>query len=241
MAALPQHCTAAADPKRPLVAALITTAVVTLLSHLLPNDYAAAGVGLCFLVAVQRIALHSADTQTVRHWGLSLGGLLEVAPLDARRMFRESVEALQWALGVALLVFPPFTVGWLLWYEPQSGFALPEVSRLGEEAVGQLLVIALPEEAFYRGYLQRALDDAWPPKRRFLGAPLGRGVVVTSVLFAVGHLLTEPYLGRLAVFFPALLFGWLRARTGGIGASVLLHASSNLFASALALGYGLTP
>jgi membrane protease YdiL (CAAX protease family) len=40
------------------------------------------------------------------------------------------------------------------------------------------------------------------------------------------------------VFFPALLFGWLRARTGGIGAPVVFHALCNLFADYLAKSYG---
>jgi membrane protease YdiL (CAAX protease family) len=43
------------------------------------------------------------------------------------------------------------------------------------------------------------------------------------------------------VFFPSLLFGWLRARTGGIGAGTAYHASCNLFASLLGRGYGLFP
>jgi membrane protease YdiL (CAAX protease family) len=62
---------------------------------------------------------------------------------------------------------------------------------------------------------------------------------MTSAIFAVGHLLTEPNPSRLAVFFPSLLFGWMRARTGGIGASVLFHAACNLFVSFLAHGFGL--
>jgi membrane protease YdiL (CAAX protease family) len=45
----------------------------------------------------------------------------------------------------------------------------------------------------------------------------------------------------LSVFFPSLLFGWLRARTGGIGASVFFHALCNLFAAYLARSYGLLP
>ena len=49
--------------------------------------------------------------------------------------------------------------------------------------------------------------------------------------------MTEPHPARLAVFFPALLFGWLRARTGGIGASVVFHALCNLFSATLARGY----
>ena len=58
-----------------------------------------------------------------------------------------------------------------------------------------------------------------------------------AFIFAVGHVLTIPHVSRLAVFFPALLFGWLRARTGGIGAGVLFHAMCNLFSAALARGY----
>jgi hypothetical protein len=55
----------------------------------------------------------------------------------------------------------------------------------------------------------------------------------------VGHLLTEIHPSRLAVFFPALLFGWLRARTSGVGAPLALHALFNLFASYLAQSYRL--
>ena len=33
---------------------------------------------------------------------------------------------------------------------------------------------------------------------------------------------------RLATFFPGLLFGWLRARTGNVVAPAVAHALSNL-------------
>ena len=39
---------------------------------------------------------------------------------------------------------------------------------------------------------------------------------------------------RLAVFFPALLFGWLRALRGGIGAPAALHVLCNLLSDLLA-------
>ena len=64
-------------------------------------------------------------------------------------------------------------------------------------------------------------------------------LILTCAAFALGHVLTEPNPGRLAVFFPALVFGWLRARTGGVGASIVFHALCNLFASTLGRGYGL--
>jgi membrane protease YdiL (CAAX protease family) len=102
------------------------------------------------------------------------------------------------------------------------------------------LVIALPEEAFFRGYLQSALDGRWKGRSwRILGADLGPGWLLSAAIFAVGHVLTIPNPARLAVFFPALLFGWMRARTGGVGAAVLFHAMCNLFSMWLAHGYGL--
>ena len=71
---------------------------------------------------------------------------------------------------------------------------------------------------------------------RVLGADLGPGIVRLGAVFAVGHFLTIRIPARLAVFFPALLFGWLRARTGGIGAGVVFHALCNVFSAALGRG-----
>ncbi len=61
---------------------------------------------------------------------------------------------------------------------------------------------------------------------------------MTSAIFALGHLLTIHDPGRLAVFFPSLVFGWLRARTGGVGASIAFHALCNLFSATLLQAYG---
>jgi membrane protease YdiL (CAAX protease family) len=103
----------------------------------------------------------------------------------------------------------------------------------GELVLAQLLVVALPEEYFFRGYLQTRLEARWPSRRRLLGAAVGRALVVTSALFALGHLLVDGNGLRLAVFFPALLFGWLRNATGSILAGVLFHAASNLVSEVL--------
>ncbi|HVY47347.1 MAG TPA: myxosortase family intramembrane protease, partial [Minicystis sp.] len=90
------------------------------------------------------------------------------------------------------------------------------------------------------GYLQSELDLAWPPRWRLFGADLGPGWLVSAAVFAVGHVLTISSPARLAVFFPALVFGWLRARTRGIGAGVVFHALCNLFAATLGRGYGVS-
>ena len=62
--------------------------------------------------------------------------------------------------------------------------------------------------------------------------PLG-ALVVSSALFALGHLAVVPNPQRLAVFFPALVFGWMRGRTGSILAGATFHALCNIFADVL--------
>jgi hypothetical protein len=100
-------------------------------------------------------------------------------------------------------------------------------------ACNQLIVIAIPEELFFRGYLLSRLEERWPSRRRLLGAPVGVALVASSALFALGHVLVVPNPQRLAVFFPALIFGWMRARTGSIAAGAAFHALCNLFSDVL--------
>lgn len=223
---------------RPLVVALAVTALVTTASHLLPGEAANLAVAGGFLGATWWLVLRH-DTAVVRAHGLSLGGLLEPEPLEARRLARAALVALGLAVALAALCFPPFALGYAKLWAPGRAFVARLPADWLDRVSGQLLVVALPEEAFFRGYLQSALDARWPRRWKVLGAELGPGWLVSAVIFAVGHLLTVPQPGRLAVFFPALVFGWLRARTAGIGAGVAFHAACNLFSSALALGFGL--
>lgn len=222
----------------PIGVTIATTAFVTALSYGLPEQFQATGVGLAFLAATYVLVLRY-DSETVRRHGLALGGLFDSAPLSIPRLLKSMAGALAWALGAALVVLPPFWFGWLHFWQPDAGFSPASFRGVLDDAAGQVLVIALPEECFYRGYLQSSLDDVWRARVRVLGAELGPSLVVTSALFAAGHLATEFNVNRLAVFFPALLFGWLRARTGGVGAGVALHALCNLFAAYLARSYGL--
>ena len=93
----------------------------------------------------------------------------------------------------------------------------------------QLLLVALPEEVFYRGYLQSRLDGLIGRDRRILGVEINvASTVLTSALFAIGHVITIQSPTRLAVFFPSLLFGWMRRATGGVLAPILFHAICNI-------------
>lgn len=225
---------------RPLLIALGVTLLATVASRGLPEDWQALGVAASFLGAAYLLVARGDDTATIRRFGLSLGGLVEPEPLSARRLFRSAGAALGWAAGLAALVFPLFWLGFVVWWHPARGFVPAAPPELGSYILGQLLVIALPEEVFYRGYLQTTLDDALPSERRWFGAKVGWAIPLTSACFALGHLATEFDPHRLAVFFPSLLFGWLRARTGGVGAAIAFHAACNVFSSLLLAGYGLS-
>jgi len=129
----------------------------------------------------------------------------------------------------AVAVFVPYLIGHYLWARWWLGatFELRTPPSLVQSAIDQVLIIALPEEFFFRGYLQTQCDRVWGKPYRLLGAECGFGVLTAAGLFAVCHIV---YGGpaRLIVFFPGLLYGWLRARTGTIAVPVLYHAASNL-------------
>ncbi len=150
---------------------------------------------------------------------------------------------LLWAIGAMVVCFVPlvflspmfweraFGVGELVW-----AFALPE--GYPEVAVSHLLVVAVPEEFFYRGYVMGRLDDILPGRVNLLGAKVGLSLPIQAALFALGHFLIDLNPARLAVFFPALGFGWLRARRGSIVTPIVFHAASNIFMEFLTAGFG---
>jgi hypothetical protein len=230
-----------ADRRRALIEALVVSALVTGLVTVaalaLPEKYIATGVGFAFLAATWLLVWRR-DDATVRKFGLTLGGLV-VPSGSAAEIAKGGARSIAWALAFGAVVFVPFYFGWRGWWHVSGPFSLAfRPAEYANEIFGQLAIIALPEEAFYRGYLQTRLDDVWPGRVTIAGAPVGLGLIAASVIFALGHLATIHAPARLAVFFPALVFGWLRARTGGIGAGVAFHALCNLFSEALARGYG---
>ena len=223
----------------PLATALSVTAIVAVISRYAPESYSASLVGLTFLGVTYALCVVGATSAEVRACGLSLGGLFDSEPLDFRRMLRDTLVAIRYALLVTLVIFPPFIWAFIVWWHPTHAFSFRQPQSWNDELIGQALVVALPEEAFYRGYLTHAFDQKSSRRWRLLGADVGPSLIWTSALFALGHFATEPNPTRLAVFFPALLFGWLRNRTGGVGASVVFHVLCNVFASVLGRGYGL--
>jgi len=104
-------------------------------------------------------------------------------------------------------------------------------------ALTQVLVVAIPEEVFFRGYLLSRFEARWPSGKRWLGVRLGWPLVLSSVLFGVGHFLVDFQPMRLAVVVPGFVFGYLRLRSGSVAAGALFHALCNLLAELLHESY----
>ncbi len=102
-----------------------------------------------------------------------------------------------------------------------------------------LILVAIPEEFFFRGFIQTDLDRAinWRITIGGLSIPWA-SILVTSALFAMGHYLVDLSPARLSVFFPSILFGLLRSGTGSIGAAATYHAMCNVLVELLSRGYG---
>lgn len=109
-------------------------------------------------------------------------------------------------------------------------------------ALTHLILVALPEEYFYRGYLQTRfstlLGETDGP-RKFLG--FSRANWLTSLFFALGHVLIPIggafSVARAAVFFPSLIFGALRERTGSVVAPIIFHAGANMMVLVVTVHY----
>jgi uncharacterized protein len=233
-----------------LAVTLGTLAITFAGRHSPVAEHVAVLVGALFLWS----ALHMAQRQPagIERYGLRLGGLLEPPerpPVGALGTVRDLLAALLRAapaglrelgsaLAVASVVFPPFALGFFVWHAPAHGFELRWPPDLGAYLLSQLLVVALPEEALFRGYVQGRLGDAFPQQRRLLGVALSPAAwLLQAALFALIHYAVDLDPTRLAVFFPALLFGWVRALRGGIGAAAALHALCNLLSDVLARGW----
>lgn len=98
---------------------------------------------------------------------------------------------------------------------------LPASCDLTAQAlVLQILAVGLPEELFFRGYLQGELQasagpDAWWP------------ALAAALVFGLAHVAVGRGPASVVTALPGVLFGALRRRTGTIWVPVLVHGAAN--------------
>jgi len=88
----------------------------------------------------------------------------------------------------------------------------------------QFFLVAIPEEVFFRGYLQKEFGNDY------------RAIVLVSVLFALAHLIVVCAVSggvnvctqNALTFFPSLVMGYLFMKTGTIWSSVVFHFLANI-------------
>lgn len=104
-------------------------------------------------------------------------------------------------------------------------------SMWGLELLTQTFAIALPEEFFYRGFLQSSLQRRYSPLK---------AIVITNIVFAVSHFVGGLAPHRLLTFFPGLVFSYLVYRQHSLLSAILFHAIFNVVGQILAASLILT-
>jgi membrane protease YdiL (CAAX protease family) len=99
-------------------------------------------------------------------------------------------------------------------------FSVRDLSRLDSiYVIYQLLVVALPEEFFFRGYLQDSFGRNY------------KAIVIVSILFSFAHLPKAIFLNdwlSMLSFFPSLIMGWLYLKTENILTGTIFHWIANV-------------
>lgn len=132
--------------------------------------------------------------------------------------------------GKSLRVFLALSFAGTLAYLAYSRLPLPPaltpfiggIPRPAELLFREGLLVALPEEVFFRGYIYDSFEEkGWEP------------VFPSALLFAMGHLLIFASWYRSLTILPGLLLGWSRKSTGNIYVPILLHLAFNLLPYAI--------
>jgi membrane protease YdiL (CAAX protease family) len=144
--------------------------------------------------------------------------------------WREGAGAISLALLLAVLILP-VALALVLDRRPLVALA----------AVGWLFVCAgFGEEIFFRGYVQSRINQAFGRPLRILGVDCGVGLIVSSLLFGLIHVLNgvDYFADRFEYdwwfgvmnFFAGLFFGLLRDKTGSIVAGGVAHGLLDVLA-----------
>ena len=229
------------------------------LTHYHPLEYAAVMVIALLAMALSRsgwAALGLSAPNLRYHLGLIATGFIPALAIGAALGLlgwdRWQDAALLALIQAALLA----ATAWLLRNKPNGRQSLVAgafllsaagMSRAPGTNPGQVLLkfgyvylFSVPaEEILFRGYVQSRLNRAFGRPYRFFGVPWGKGILLSSLLFGLWHLVNpltfNPFLGQfdlhwlhgLWTFFFGLFLGYFREKSGSLLASTVLHGVVN--------------
>jgi len=147
----------------------------------------------------------------------SLPILMVMFPIIAgyRVKLNFSINDLFLGVIVSVVVLLPYYIA----FSPSPSPPPLEGGGWGWGVIFQLLLVALPEEFFFRGFLQDSIGKNF------------RAVLIVSLLFSIAHLPKAVFLGEwvsLFSFFPSLIMGWLYMKTNNILPGTIFHLLANL-------------
>lgn len=135
-----------------------------------------------------------------------------------------------WISVITVLLYPLLFFGYWVWYKGNS-FGIPGSNRIfGAVSKGLtgVLIAAIPEEFFFRGYLQEHVFKKYDFK---IIKILSMKNILTSVFFGAVHAIAFLDITKATTFFPSLLFGLMAEKSKGrIFYSVLFHVVANILA-----------
>jgi hypothetical protein len=205
-----------------LAAVVFSVAVLMIFKAVAPELFTAIGGAVGSLPAPWPDALGSGGLQ-VMVFGLFLVAAMSAMRLEGRRLWRRGSEPLtDVAMGLACGSAGFCTAVLIAYMAGSVTTGAPPASPAGAIVLGAALVIiqAVAEEAFFRGWLQPVLGASWG---------VWAGLLLTAAAFAALHIIAGAH-GALAVinlFLGGLLFGLLALRTGGLMAPAAAHFAWN--------------
>ena len=119
---------------------------------------------------------------------------------------REGLKLFLWVTFATLLFYPPLFFAYNLGFMHRA-LDFPTTNELMKAVSKGLIAIAvaaIPEEFFFRGYIQEHVFSAFDKKILKI---VSLKNLFTSLLFGLVHALAFLDITRAATFFPSLLFG----------------------------------
>lgn len=161
---------------------------------------------------------------------MAVAGVLTVSAIPVFGWRRAGITLRQGKGSFAALIVLAL-LGGLFFYLALSN---PDGRDDWETIAFQWTMPGLDEEIFYRGLFLLAMNEAFSARARILGAPIGYGGLIATVLFGLAHGLAYDGGGVSfdAMSFamtggPALILLWLRERTGSVLMPIIGHNIAN--------------
>ena len=154
-------------------------------------------------------------------------------PVDLFKPSRAGLKLFLY-ITVAVIVIYPFLFFFYWTGLKNSQSVIPENSEILKAAIKGLTAVAvaaIPEEFFFRGYLQ---EHVFTGLNRKFAKIITLKNLLTSILFGAVHAIAFLDITRASTFFPSLLFGLFTEKSGGrIFYSISFHVISNILAFVL--------